>query len=544
MASTTRKRAWRVAMTLILTAGLTIGLVTAPGSAAIEEHQLTNVGDKQFTVTWISDAAEVGQVNWGTDPGTLDQTADDDRGAATSDDTHHVTIQGLAANTDYYYEIVSGGVTYDNGGAPYQVTTGPGLAFVLPATVITGTVYLMDGTTPALGAIVYLQVGAASSQWLSATSNAAGTWAMPIDAIRTDDFQAYYAYTDASPLTLEGLGGVEGSDTETTTVGVAKVGAPDLVLFPNQPPTVENVTALQDAGTGTISIGYDVSDQDEEDTGATVSFAFWNGTAYVACTTVTGDGAKVMSTTPTHYTATWDAKTDFDGQYMTDAKVKVLADDGNVPGVGEGVSPDFALDTAGPVGMAPSLPSDGAPDIGLAPDLTAVAATDPSGPITYNFMVATDAGFTVDYQESGWLSSTTWVPTTRLQAPEIEHWWKVGARDSFGNTSESAAFSFTTQALIPIDVDLVNRWNIIALVLQPAVELTASTMAADMNAQGAGVSQVFWWNAVAGSWDFWLVDVEYGTDFLIEMGEGYLLLNAGTATWTYLGSCPTFGVVD
>ena len=541
MARTTRKTAWRVAMTLILTAGLTIGLVAAPGSAAIEDHQVTNVGDKLFTVTWISDAAEVGQVNWGTDPGTLDQTADDDRGAATSDDTHHITISGLAATTTYYYEIVSGGVTYDNGGAPYGITTGPGLAFVMPE-MVSGKAYLMDGTTPAEGAIVYGQLGTASSQWLSEVVDASGTWALNIAPARADDLQTYFAHTDASPFTLEGLGGAEGSDIVITTVAVAKdPGAPDLVLVPNQPPTVANVTASQDAGTGIISIEYDVSDVDEEDTSATVSFQYWNGTAYVACTTVTGDGPHVTSTTPTHYTATWDAKTDFDGQYMTDAKVKVLADDGNVPGVGEGVSPDFALDTAGPVGMAPSLPSDGATDIGLAPNLTAVAATDPSGPITYNFMVATDAAFTVDYQESGWLSSTTWVPTTRLQAPEIEHWWKVGARDSFGNTSESAAFSFTTQALIPIDVDLVNRWNIIALVLQPAVELTASTMAADMNAQGAGVSQVFWWNAVAGSWEFWLVDVEYGTDFLIEMGEGYLLLNAGTATWTYLGSCPTFG---
>jgi len=527
-------------MTLILTAGLTIGLVAAPGSAAIEDHQVTNVGDKQFTVTWISDAAEVGQVNWGTVPGTLDQTDDDDRGAATSDDTHHVTIQGLAANTTYYYEIVSGGVTYDNGGAPYEITTGPGLAFVMPD-MVTGKAYLMDGTTPAEGAIVYGQIGTASSQWLSALVDASGTWGLNIAPIREADLLTYYTYGDSSPLRLEGLGGVEGSDTILTTIGVAKATPPDLVLTPNQPPTVENVTASQDAGTGIISIEYDVSDEDEEDTSATVSFQYWNGTAYVACTTVTGDGVKVTSTTPTHYTATWDAKTDFNGQYMTDARVKVIADDGNVPGIGEGVSPDFTLDTIGPTGAAPSTPADGATEVELSPNLTAVAGTDPSGPITYNFMVARDAAFTTGYQESGWLAGTSWIPTTRLDAPEVEHWWKVGTRDSFGNTSESAAFSFTTQALTPIDVSLVNRWNIIALVLQPAIDFTASTMAADMNDQGAGVSQVFWWNAVAGSWDFWLVDVLNGTDFPIEMGEGYLLLNAGTATWTYLGSCPTFG---
>ena len=37
------------------------------------------------------------------------------------------------------------------------------------------------------------------------------------------------------------------------------------------------------------------------------------------------------------------------------------------------------------------------------------------------------------------------------------------------------------------------------------------------------VSQVFHRNAAAGNRDFWLVDIEYGDDFSIALGEGYLL---------------------
>jgi len=36
-------------------------------------------------------------------------------------------------------------------------------------------------------------------------------------------------------------------------------------------------------------------------------------------------------------------------------------------------------------------------------------------------------------------------------------------------------------------------------------------------------------------WDFWLVDVEYGTDFDILLGEGYLLNNDMACTWIILG---------
>ena len=94
-----------------------------------------------------------------------------------------------------------------------------------------------------------------------------------------------------------------------------------------------------------------------------------------------------------------------------------------------------------------------------------------------------------------------------------------------------------------VAVDLVDGWNITALSVVPPVPYTASTLAAEINAQGGDVSEVFWWNADAGTWDFWLVDVQYGTDFDIQVGYGYLLNNSAASTWTYWGSAlPTNSV--
>ncbi|MBC8477036.1 MAG: carboxypeptidase regulatory-like domain-containing protein, partial [Dehalococcoidia bacterium] len=510
--------------------GATITIEIPPPE--ISDIQVSNITDRSFTVSWITNVDTTGQVSYGTS-GAMGDTADDDRGGTTEDDTHHVTISSLVANTTYYFDVVSGVTTDDNSGAHYTVTTGPGLDFKMPE-MISGTAYQMDGSTPAEGAILYATIG--TSQVLSGLVNSNGTWGLNIAAVRAADYQTYYSHSDSDDILLEvNGGGVVGSAEQTITIAQAKVGAPAMTLVPNYAPAVENVTTSQYSGTGTISIEYDVSDQDEEDTSIDVSFAYWNGSTYVDCTTVTGDGAKTISTSPTHYTATWDAKTDFDGQYMTTLKIKVLADDGNVLGVGNGISSEFTLDTLGPTGIAPSSPADGATEVELSPTLAAVAATDPSSPVFYYFLIAKDADFTTGVQESGWLSATTWIPLTRLDAPTVDYWWKVKAKDSFGNVTESDAFTLTTLAVVPIDVTLVDGWNIIALATEPTVGYTASTLAADINDQGGNISQVFWWNAQAGGWDFYLVDIQYGTDFNIEVGYGYLLKNTTPATWTYWG---------
>ena len=313
-------RVWRVIMTLALTASLSVGLTASPALAADMTHQVTNVGDKSFTVTWISDSAEVGQVKWGTTAEGWDTgTQDDDRGASTSDDTHHVTVSGLAASTTYYYKIISGGVTYDNGGAPYEITTGPTLSFKMPLTLISGTVFLADGQTPANGAIVYLQIDPPGSQILSEYTNANGYWAKPIDAIRTANFQSYYAYTDPSVMALTAQGGSDGSDSAITTVGTAKTGAPDmtLTLGPSVTNTVPDSDATNVAVDSNIVITFSTT-MDEATTVAAFSIdPDVAGTKTLVGDTLTFDPTADLAT-DTSYTVTIAATAeDTDSKTMT-----------------------------------------------------------------------------------------------------------------------------------------------------------------------------------------------------------------------------------
>ena len=190
-------------------------------------HRLTNVGDKSFTVTWLTDIAEMGYVKYGTGAGSLDNTDYDDRGQATEDDTHHVTIIGLSAGTTYYYEIVSGGVIYNNDGVPYETTTGPTLQPQMPG-MISSAAYKTGGVSAAEGAIVYANIG--TSQVLSVLVDSNGAWAMNITPVRTADYQSYYTHSDSDDISLDADGGADGTTVQTMTIAEAKAGASDMAL--------------------------------------------------------------------------------------------------------------------------------------------------------------------------------------------------------------------------------------------------------------------------------------------------------------------------
>ncbi len=86
------------------------------------------------------------------------------------------------------------------------------------------------------------------------------------------------------------------------------------------------------------------------------------------------------------------------------------------------------------------------------------------------------------------------------------------------------------------EVPLVNGWNLIGLPNQPATSYTASTLAAEINTQGGNVTQILRWNAQAGRWDYYLANIGSGDDFVIELGEGYLLRSTAASTWTVPGN--------
>jgi len=210
-------------------------------------------------------------------------------------------------------------------------------------------------------------------------------------------------------------------------------------LAENTPPVVSNVVASQELATGIVDISYDVTDAEQAT--VTISFEYWS--TWQDCVTTAGEGSISIGAGKE---GTWNAKTDFDGQYLADCKIKVIADDGQASdNIGEGESATFALDTRNPTGYGCSTPANDATGISVNPTLTALTASDDSPPISYWFTLAEDAVFTQGIQESGWQEDdTTWVPPTALNY-EDDYWWKVKVKDTYGNEGDySAVFKFTT----------------------------------------------------------------------------------------------------
>jgi len=201
----------------------------------------SNITATSFTVSWITDTAETGHINYGTEPGNLSNIAYDDRGESTSDDTHYVTISpsgGLTPNIIYYFDIVSGGITYDNGGNHYTCTTGPMLNPPSPEQ-ISGQVYKNDGTTPAEGTIVYITVedndGAGSpgsSEVLSSLVDSNGAWYVNISTVRLEDLSAYFNYSSSGDNVKVSAQGAGDGATSQTVDTVNNSHIPDMTLVP------------------------------------------------------------------------------------------------------------------------------------------------------------------------------------------------------------------------------------------------------------------------------------------------------------------------
>ncbi len=210
---------------------------------ATSNVRVTNLSDKGFTVSWVTNVAAAGQVNYDTTP-TLGRQQADDLGAGPY--THHVSLGGLAPSVTYYFDVVSDGQTDDNGGLHYSVTTGPTLAIPSMDTIY-GQVFRPDGVTPVAGAIVYVTVadrnGSGSSDRsapLSALSDADGYWFVNLASIRAADYAAYFSYSAAGgdDLELQANDGPPGVAALTVDLGQSYVSGgyrtalPPLMLLP------------------------------------------------------------------------------------------------------------------------------------------------------------------------------------------------------------------------------------------------------------------------------------------------------------------------
>jgi len=219
----------------ILLAGLAAGILLirqntsqflrANPESTPKQVKITNITDRGFTVSWITDKPTNGFVKYNSNK-ELTLVARDDRDEISNQTgefaTHHVTLKGLKPNTTYFFKIVSGKKNFDNNGQNYSVKTGSAIQAPPPENdVAYGTITKADGS-PAQGVIVYLSLSNAIPQ--STLTKASGSWVIPLNLARATSLTTYAPYDRTA--SIEEIFVQGGSEGTATAVAVTKDDSP------------------------------------------------------------------------------------------------------------------------------------------------------------------------------------------------------------------------------------------------------------------------------------------------------------------------------
>jgi hypothetical protein len=148
------------------------------------DHQVTNVTDTSFTVSWSTSQSGLSQMVYGTQSDNLNATVTE----ATAGNMHQVTVDGLTKETTYYYNILNNGIWDNNQWTP--IKTG---SSVIPdkSDLIYGKVFKQGGTQSVSNAVAYtiLRDGDGSqtagvSAIGSTRVDANGKWSIELSNIR------------------------------------------------------------------------------------------------------------------------------------------------------------------------------------------------------------------------------------------------------------------------------------------------------------------------------------------------------------------------
>lgn len=165
----------------------------ASNSEEPQSVKITNLSDNSFTITYQTDTATTGSVNYGQSKelgNTGLEDLDKEKGNFSSKNIHSITVKKLTPATNYHLVIVSGQNTFLNNGIPFEISTGHNISSSSAAqTVITGKVLLPDGNAPD-EALVYLSTD--NSQLLSTTAAKDGEFNFSLKGLRTNDLASYF----------------------------------------------------------------------------------------------------------------------------------------------------------------------------------------------------------------------------------------------------------------------------------------------------------------------------------------------------------------
>lgn len=162
--------------------------------------QISNVSDTSFTVSYTTEDAVFGSLNFGTNT-SLGNAALDERDKTPQEhNVHVITVKSLTPKTSYLFSIISGQETFLNNGAMYSARTGPAIDFISEQKGnIKGKVVSPDGVSPK-EALVYLSIPGA--QVLSTLTKADGSYNFSLSLLRTTDLSSFHAVPSDTSVKL------------------------------------------------------------------------------------------------------------------------------------------------------------------------------------------------------------------------------------------------------------------------------------------------------------------------------------------------------
>ena len=180
----------------------------ADASTEPKEMLISNISDSSFTVSWVTEKATTGFIQYGTSAEFGNSLQDDREDGLRDRHTHYVTIKKLKPDTLYYYQIVSGVDTYPSKGKPYQQKTAPTLVTTPNITTpIYGKVSLPGNQTPKEGIIYLLPKNGTTI----ASPVVNGNWILTVDNSRTLDLKDNLKFNQGDMMDAYVEGGSEGT---------------------------------------------------------------------------------------------------------------------------------------------------------------------------------------------------------------------------------------------------------------------------------------------------------------------------------------------
>ncbi|MEW6618421.1 MAG: Ig-like domain-containing protein [bacterium] len=179
---------------------LIIFIASASSAQQPKNIKHSNITATQFFVSWITDGVGTGAIKYGTNSANLNLIAYDERGEEIPDDVHHIRAVGVTAETTYYYDILSDGITYNNAGQHYTITTG---TESIPPTGDNpgfGTITKFGNPVQNRSCIVYLKLQEKNTNNISAlqsmlVTHPEGIWVTYLNSFTKSDLSGEFKYT-------------------------------------------------------------------------------------------------------------------------------------------------------------------------------------------------------------------------------------------------------------------------------------------------------------------------------------------------------------